>query len=64
MGIIYRERTPVPDLETYVPEYNEDGTEKHIHCDGARYHVLSWDSQGTRCSEPNCEINRLRQTKE
>ena len=30
---------------------------KHIVCDGAGYHVLSWDSYGERCSEPNCEVN-------
>ena len=26
------------DLHNYEPEYNADGTEKHIICDGARYH--------------------------
>jgi hypothetical protein len=30
----------------------------HITLDGARFHVLSWDSFGARCSEPRCEINR------
>ena len=40
------------------PEYNEDGTEKHIVCEGARYHVPYWDSYGEHCTEPNCEINR------
>jgi len=48
----------VPDLHNYDPEYNADGTEKHITCDGARFHVLSWSSKGARCSEPKCEINR------
>lgn len=38
-------------------EINEDGTLKHIHKEGARYHVLYWDTRGTHCSEPNCEIN-------
>ena len=31
---------------------------KHIYKDGARFHVLWWDSFGRHCSEPNCEINR------
>ena len=60
MGIIYRERAPVPDLHNYEPEYNEDGTEKHVVCDGARFHVLSWDTFGEQCSEKNCEINARR----
>lgn len=38
-------------------EHNEDGTQKHIVCDGARYHVVFWGTDGIRCSEPNCEIN-------
>lgn len=32
----------------------------HISCNGARFHVLSWDTRGPRCSEPRCEINRRR----
>jgi ribosome biogenesis GTPase A len=31
---------------------------KHIHQDGARFHVLWWDFDGTHCSEENCEINK------
>lgn len=42
------------------PEYNEDGSEKHVTCHGARFHVVSWDRQGAKCSEPNCEINKRR----
>ena len=57
MGIIY-ETIKLPNLLVYEPEYNEDGTEKHISCDGARFHVVSWNQDGRRCSEPNCEINR------
>lgn len=40
------------------PVYNKDGTEKHVVCEGARHHVVSWDTDGEHCSEPNCEINR------
>jgi hypothetical protein len=39
---------------------NADGSVKHIARDGARYHILSWSTQGTHCSEPDCEINRRR----
>lgn len=45
-------------FQTYEKEYNQDGTEKHIFQDGARFHVVHWDSHGAHCSEPNCEINR------
>lgn len=50
-----------------LPMLNDDGTEQHICCDGARFHVLSWSGVIGRdgkmhgfkhCSEPNCEINK------
>jgi len=54
MGIIInRKQIQIVDLWNYMPEMNKDGTEKHIVCDGARYHVLSYSEKGTRCSEPN-----------
>lgn len=60
MGIIYKTRVvEEPDLYFYTPEYNEDGSEKHIYCNDARYHVLSWSTQGTHCSEKRCEINAI-----
>ena len=31
--------------------------EKHIVCEGARFHVLHWDNLGTHCSCKDCEIN-------
>jgi hypothetical protein len=46
-----------PDLYRYKPEFYPDGTEKHIFCDGARFHVLSYSSTGVRCSEGKCEYN-------
>lgn len=52
------------DLKTpsdypHLPTYNDDGSEKHVICDGARFHVLSWSSrQSVRCSESGCEVNR------
>ena len=30
---------------------------KHVHEDGARFHVLSWDDFGEHCSQPQCEKN-------
>lgn len=33
---------------------------RHIHCDGARFHVLWWDNKGTHCSEKDCIINKLK----
>lgn len=35
--------------------------EKHIVKEGARYHVLWWDTLGQHCSEPRCEINHKHQ---
>lgn len=46
----------------YTREYNPDGTEKHVVCEGARYHVTYWNTAGTFCSEPNCEMNKQRVT--
>lgn len=59
MGVIINSRVVnEPDLYRYVKELNPDGSEKHVVCEGARYHVISWSTLGTHCSEPNCEINR------
>lgn len=30
---------------------------KHVTKEGSRQHVIYWDTQGTHCSEPDCEIN-------
>jgi hypothetical protein len=30
---------------------------KHIVKEGARYHVLYWDTHGTHCSTKGCHIN-------
>jgi len=57
MGVIFHTETK-PDLYYYKPEFNLDGTEKHIVCDGARFHVVSYSTEGRRCSCENCEINK------
>lgn len=31
---------------------------KHVYCEGARFHVKSWNTFGTRCSETKCIINK------
>jgi hypothetical protein len=42
---------------------NADGSVQHVYCDGARFHVLSWSTQGRHCSEPDCEVNRERESR-
>lgn len=37
---------------------------KHITKNGSREHVLSWDTHGVHCSEPECEVNKGRKRKE
>ena len=32
---------------------------KHVHCNGAKFHLLSWDSNGRHCSEKNCIVNKM-----
>ena len=44
---------PVPCEEASDPKYI-----KHVHCEGARFHVLWWDSNGTHCFESKCIINK------
>lgn len=56
MGVITN-TIEVIDLHNYIPEYNKNGTEKHIICDGARFHVTYWDTNGSHCSIKNCEVN-------
>ena len=56
-----------PETLVFRPEYRICShcgrrIQEHIHCDGARWHVLSFygtlDGKGhRRCSEPDCEVN-------
>ena len=34
---------------------------KHVHLDGARFHVLYYSALGVHCSEKNCIINKPRE---
>lgn len=48
-------------LTLLVPRVEaEDGWIKHVNCEGARFHVIHWSTQGQHCSEPNCIINKPR----
>lgn len=31
---------------------------KHVECEGARFHVVWWDTEGTHCSEKDCTLNK------
>jgi hypothetical protein len=43
----------------FVPSVEvEGGWVKHVNCEGARFHVISWSTQGKHCSEPKCIINK------
>jgi hypothetical protein len=50
----------------FIPQEKVNPNEKwikHVHCDGARFHVLSWIGywDGTSkcvCSEPDCIYNK------
>ena len=63
MGVITRKKTiEEVDLWNFILEYYEcskcgEQIQKHIIQEGARYHVISGDSQGTHCSENDCERN-------
>lgn len=46
--------------DIYIPEFNEDGTVKHVVKEGSYFHHVYWDSTGHHCSEPNCEMNKPR----
>jgi hypothetical protein len=43
----------VPEIPASDPKYI-----KHIRCDGARFHVLSWSTLGRHCSHPRCVVNK------
>jgi hypothetical protein len=41
----------------YAVDVEPSSPATHIIQEGSRQHVISYDSQGRHCSEPNCEIN-------
>ena len=50
------------EVHTNFPPREEAPTDKeyikHVICEGAHFHVLSYSTQGTHCSEPKCIINK------
>lgn len=59
---MYHHTTLEPVVRFFKPEFIEcpdchEQMERHIVCEGARFHVPWWDSNGIHCSEPNCEYN-------
>lgn len=55
MESVYLNKTAI-----VAPEINSsmDGYIKHVFCDGARFHVVSWSTLGAYCSHPRCIINK------
>lgn len=43
-----------------VPAEEDEDYIKHVHCEGAHFHVLSYTNNGIRCSEPKCIKNKPR----
>jgi len=69
---MYSHTVLVPKTLTFLPEYYNcpkcaERLEKHIICEGARFHVHSWfgtkHGGECRCSEPICEDNHKCQRK-
>lgn len=42
------------------PAESDNRWVKHVVCEGARFHVVSYSTNGPRCSEPKCIINKPR----
>jgi hypothetical protein len=59
---MYQHTILEPKTLYFEPEYRtcphcHKRIQKHIVCNGARWHVHRWDSNGTHCSEQDCEDN-------
>lgn len=52
---IYLDR--IPTVPPRVPA-SDSRYVKHVNCNGARFHVLSYSTEGVSCSEPNCIVNK------
>ena len=53
----------IDDPNTWmVPRVKVDGDWiAHVHCEGARFHVFSYSTLGTRCSEKMCIYNKSKE---
>jgi len=59
---MYTHTILVPKVLVFRPEYIKcpychEMMERHIFCEGARFHVHSYSTKGISCSQPNCEDN-------
>ena len=48
----------MPTASPHVPAESDSSYIKHVHCNGARFHVISYHSDGMKCSEPRCIMNK------
>jgi len=60
--MIYHHTILEPKTLTFKAEYYKcpdcnKKLERHIICEGARFHVKSWSNLGTQCSCEQCEVN-------
>lgn len=60
--MVYHHTILEPKTLTFEAEYYKcphchKRIQKHIRCEGARWHVKSYSSLGIRCSESDCEVN-------
>ncbi len=58
MDSIFLDKIPSSPFDVPREPASDPDYIKHVYCDGARFHVKSWSSFGTRCSEPKCIYNK------
>lgn len=46
------------DMIPREPAESDPAYVKHVSCEGAGFHVLSWDTNGRHCSERDCIVNK------
>jgi len=59
---MYTHTILVPKILKFIPEYARcphchKSIEKHINCEGARFHIHYYSGGKAHCSIPNCEDN-------
>jgi len=56
----------IPDFGYPVEKSSVPGFVKHVRCEGARFHVISYEGRRSGavavCSEPKCIINHIDKT--
>ena len=56
--------TKMPTAAPHLPAESDPNYIQHVHCNGARFHVLSYTTDGAKCSERQCIINKPKAVKE